>query len=122
MNTAYAYVRTLEETADDAAILAKVERRRAENLAARPQSVIAPKVLKCNLGFREASRLMKISGETEAVIRLTLGKRSATADSMLALLALGIKEGQAVVLTVKGGDTKRAFEESLDVLDGRVFG
>jgi len=118
-NTANAYKMSPDVAAIDRAILEKVEAKRAAN---RPQSVIAPKTLKCTLGFREASRLMRIASETGATIHLVSGKRSASAESMLALLALGLKEGSSVVLTVKGENTRTAFEESVDVLDGKVFG
>ena len=125
-NTAVAYKMSLESAAKNKTILDKVEEKQKEMAEKRaalcPQSVIAPRTLKCTLGFREASRLMQISLDTGAKIRLTVGKKYASAESMLSLLALGLKEGASVVLTVRGGDMKNAFEQSVDVLDGKVFG
>lgn len=118
-NTANAYVLCPEVAAANKAVIDKVERRYEEN---HPTSVIAPKVLKCTLGFREAARLMQIARETGATIRLTVGARSASADSMLALLSLALTVNTSVVLSVKGGDIKTAFEACVDVLDGKVFG
>lgn len=118
-NTANAYKMSPGNAAIDRAILDRIEAKRAAN---RPQSVIAPKTLKCTLGFREAARLVSIAQETGTAIHLVAGKRSASAESMLSLLALGLKEGSSVVLTVKGENTRPAFEKSVDVLDGKVFG
>ena len=77
-------------------------------------------VTKCNLGFRECAHLVEAASETGSIIRLVAGRKTGNADSILSLIKMGIKEGTPVAISILRGDTKRAFEECMKAMEGRI--
>ena len=85
---------------------------------AKSGAVVMRRDVKCMVGFRESARLVKIAKETGCVIRLAVGKKSGSTESMLSLIQMGLREGTSVVLSIQGEDSRAAFHECVKVLDG----
>ncbi len=81
-------------------------------------AVVTRRDIKCMLGFRECARLVTIARETGCVIRLAVGKKSGSTESMLSLIQMGLCEGTSVVLSIQGEDSRAAFHACVKVLDG----
>lgn len=60
---------------------------------------------------RPAGELSKKSKEYASTITITKGDKAAAADRLMALMALGIKQGEEVTVTVEGADEEKACAE-----------
>ena len=57
---------------------------------------------------RPAGLLVKLAKTLDSEITLTKGERSASATRLMALMNLGVAEGDVITLTVEGGDEDAA--------------
>ena len=57
---------------------------------------------------RHAGLLVKQAGQYQSAVTLSLGERSANAKRILALMGLGIKQGDLVKMTIEGPDEDAA--------------
>ena len=78
-------------------------------------------VTKCVIGFREASRLVKIAEENACVIKLVAGNAIGTTNSILSIIKMGIKADTSLglgIVALDGGNATNAFAECHKVLSG----
>ena len=57
-------------------------------------------VTKCNIGFREATQLVKIAAETGSTIKLVAGSKVGTTASVLSLIKMVIPAGASVGICI----------------------
>ena len=60
---------------------------------------------------RPAGELAKKAKTYDAVITITKGEKSAEAKKLMALMSLGIKQGETVTVSVEGGDEEKIAAE-----------
>ncbi len=72
------------------------------------------------LHARPAGMLVKAAGELDSEITLHLGEKSASARKLLALMMLGVRQGDTITVVIQGGDEaagrmamERFFQENL---------
>ena len=65
------------------------------------------------MGFHAhpAGALVRAAKTYESRITIACGERSAQLTRLMAVMALGIKQGQTVTVTIDGPDEDKAFEE-----------
>lgn len=63
------------------------------------------------LHARSAARLVKAAARFQSSVTLSLEGRTASARSLMELLRLGARQGQAVRIQVTGGDAEAALQE-----------
>ena len=57
-------------------------------------------VTKCNLGFREAARLVQIAADSGSRIKLVAGAKVGTSDSVLSFIKMGVTAGSSVGISI----------------------
>jgi phosphocarrier protein FPr/phosphocarrier protein len=79
-------------------------------------------VLPCPHGIhlRVAARIVTLANTFRSAIWLSSRTRSANAKSILALLELGVSEGDPITVTAKGPDAEQALEAVCTSLDRRA--
>ena len=60
---------------------------------------------------RPAGELSKKAKEYASTIKIAKGDKDAAADRLMALMALGIKQGEEVTVTIEGADEDKAYTE-----------
>lgn len=60
---------------------------------------------------RPAGLLVKKAKEFTSVIKVTKGEKSAEATKLMALMSLGVKNGETVTISVEGADEDNAAAE-----------
>lgn len=60
---------------------------------------------------RPAGLLVKKAKEFTSVIKVTKGEKSAEATKLMALMSLGVKNGETVTVSVEGADEDNAAAE-----------
>lgn len=59
---------------------------------------------------RPAADLVTAAQGLESAVTIWKGERCAGADRLMALMTLGITQGDAVTVTIEGGDEERSLE------------
>ena len=65
---------------------------------------------------RHAGLLVKQTGRYQADITLSKGERSANAKAILALMGLGVRQGDLITITIEGEDEDIAAQELKDFI------
>ena len=65
---------------------------------------------------RHAGILVKQAGRYQSEITLSLGERGANAKSVLALMGLGVRQGDLITVTAEGDDEDLAARELRDFI------
>ncbi len=79
-------------------------------------TVRAEVCLPAHLHARPAGRLVRVAAGYAAAVDIEFGDKSASARSILALLALGATAGETVVVHAIGADADNAVSAVVDVL------
>lgn len=80
------------------------------------QTVISP--LAHGLHARPAARVAAVVANFEAEVTLGTGSRTANAASPIAMMALGLKLGDAVSVSARGADAEAAVQAVIDLIAG----
>ena len=70
------------------------------------------------LHARPAAEFVKVATRSKSKIEVLVDTQTANAKSILSLLALGVKQGQSMVLRAEGPDAKEALPELSSLLEG----
>ncbi|MCI8454185.1 MAG: HPr family phosphocarrier protein [Lachnospiraceae bacterium] len=65
---------------------------------------------KIGIHARPAGELAKLSKEFQSEVKIRAGKKEAEARRLMAVMALGIRNGQEIVVTAEGPDEAEASE------------
>lgn len=68
-------------------------------------------VVRDELGIhaRPAGMLVKAAKEYDSKITITKGEKTVEATKLMAIMSMGIKQGETVTITVEGGDEEATF-------------
>ncbi len=58
---------------------------------------------------RPAGMLVKASKEYDSKITITKGEKTVEATKLMAIMSMGIKQGETVTIAVEGGDEEATF-------------
>ena len=74
-------------------------------------------IVKSPLGMhaRPAGRLVKLSKAFHSTVELTRGDKTVDVKHMLAVMAMGIKQGDTIRFTVTGDDEHEAMEQIKEI-------
>ena len=69
-------------------------------------------IIQDNIGIhaRPAGLLVNEAKKYESEITISIGEKSAKATKLMALMALGVKHGQTVIVTIEGADEELAWK------------
>ncbi|MCI8512884.1 MAG: HPr family phosphocarrier protein [Lachnospiraceae bacterium] len=65
---------------------------------------------KIGIHARPAGELAKLTKEFQSRVKIRAGEKEAAAGRLMAVMALGIRNGQEIVVTAEGPDEERAAE------------
>lgn len=79
-------------------------------------------VIKDEIGIhaRPAGMLSKIAKEFESEIIISKGDKSAVASKLMALMGLGVKCGDAILVSINGADEDTAAEKIKSFLENNL--
>ncbi len=63
---------------------------------------------------RPAADLVTVAQALDSAVTIHKGDRSAGADRLMALMTLGVSQGDTVTVTIQGGDEDKAMETMKD--------
>lgn len=69
---------------------------------------------------RPAGLLVKLAKTLDSEITLTKGDKSANAARLMALMNLGVAQGDVITLTVEGGDEEASYEALRSFLESHL--
>ena len=79
-------------------------------------------VIKDEVGIhaRPASELVKEAKKYSSAITITKGDKSAVATKLMAVMSLGVKCGEEIMVTVEGEDEDTAVEKMKDFMEANM--
>ena len=69
------------------------------------------------VAHKVATQFVRTANEYQSLLRISRGSDSVNAKSLLGIIAMGIKQGEHVVLTAEGSDEIEAMDALLHSLD-----
>ena len=73
--------------------------------------------LSTGLEARPVAQLVQVASQFNSEIYVEIGKKRVNAKSIMAVMSLGVKKGNEVVITAEGADEEEAIAEIQKVLE-----